>query len=212
MRIRNPELLAALSSCLVACAPTTIYRSAHPVDRGAWRGSAAIGLGALRDTEQDTRIPILPIEVAARRGVTGDLDLGGRLYTFGAEINATFRVHRRGPWAIGLVPALGGLKSRRNNVIPEAIHLHAALTVPVTYTLNPRVDLSFGPLSGWGLYWPEGGGHAQGLWLGAFTNLDIRIGTRWHLLPELSVFRVATGEVPVRGGGLTLGAAFARDW
>ncbi len=67
--------------------------------------------------------------------------------------------------------------------------------------------LSFGPALGFGTYFPEAGGHVAGLFLGTFVNLELALGKRSWLVPELSGFQVVSGEVPVRGAGVNLGAS-----
>lgn len=207
MRASSSVALCALAAGLAltaACPSTTVYRTAEPVPPGHWQLSAATGVGGMRDTEQDSRIPTGHLEIAARRGVRTDLDVGLKLYTVGAEASATWRF-RRGPWSWALAPSLGGAHTRESGVITDAVHLFAGATVIASRRLSPRWHIGLGPLAGWGLYWPETGGHATGAWLGGFVNADAQISARWHLVPELGAYRVLRGEVPVRGGALWAG-------
>ncbi len=201
-------LLAALLGA--GCPSTTVYRSAEPVARGRWQLHGAAGAGAYRDDEQQSRIPSGHVELGARRGITDDLDLGGKLYTYGLEASATWRLARRGAWSYALAPALGGTRTVETPLTTDAIHLHAATALIASRPLSCWM-LAFGPTAGWGLYWPETGGTARGLWLGAFINADRRVGRRWHLTPELGLFRGVSGDVPVDGAWLHLGLGVRID-
>jgi len=196
-------LLGAL--LLAACPSTTVYRTADPVPPGRWQLAAATGIGGMRDTEQESRIPTGHLELAARRGIRPDLDLGLKLYTIGVEASATWRFRRSPTWSWALAPSLGGARTRESGVITDAIHLFAGGAVIASRKLSRRWHLGLGPLAGWGLYWPETGGHATGAWLGGFINADARISASWHLVPEIGAYRVITGEVPVHGGALWAG-------
>lgn len=193
------------------CASTQVYRGADPVDVGHWQAGGALGVGVLRDEEQKTRVPTGHIQFDGRRGMTEDLDLGLRLYTFGLQGNATWRFYEGG-WSWALAPALDGVRTRENALTVDAIQVFFHTTAIATHALSPSWDLSLGPSLGWGVYWPETGGSAQGVWLGGFANMSGRFWERWHFVPELGLLRVFVGEVPVRGIGAYVGAALMRDF
>jgi len=195
----------------VGCPSTTVYRTADPVEPGRWQLGAAVGVGALRDTEQETRIPTGHIELSARRGVAENLDLGLKLYTFGAELNGTFRVHRTKTWSFAVLPSFSGLRTNENAITVNAIHLFGQLGGVASRPLSERWNLGLGGFSGWGLYLPVTGGSAQGAWLGAFATADFKMSRRWHLTPELGFYRVVAGEVPIKGSAANVGVAFRLD-
>jgi hypothetical protein len=195
---------------LAGCPSTTVYRTADPVPPGQWQVGGAVAVGGLRDTEQDTRAPTAAIELSARRGIAPDVDVGAKLYTLGAQLEATWRVHR-GTWSWALAPHVGGMKTNESGAVVSAINLFVGSAAIASRPLSRRWTVGMGPLAGWGLYWPETGGHAQGFWLGGFVHADARLGRRWHLTPELGVYRVVLGEVPVRGSAIHLGAAVRLD-
>jgi len=201
-------LLAVLAA---GCPSTTVYRSADPVEPGRWQLHGGLGAGAWRDTEQETRLPVGSFELGARRGLRDDLDLGVSLYTFGAAIDATWRFHRGPTWSLAVAPSLSGARLAETAVTTDSINLFAGATLIASRPLSRCWTLALGPSLGWGLYWPETGGHAQGGWLGGFVGADRRLGARWHFTPELGLFRVFAGEVPVKGGGIQLGAAARVD-
>src|SRR5262245_48577360 len=195
---RRPRALAiiVLLATAAACGPTGVYRTADPVARGRWQVSAAAGGGVLRDTEQDTRVPTGHIELEGRRGMTENLDVGLKLYTIGLEANATWRVAPR-RWSFALAPSFGGARTREAGIITDAIHLQAGNAFIASRPISARWTFAAGPLVGWGLYWPAGGGSAQGVWAGGFALFDAHVTARFHLVPELAAFDVFAGEVPV---------------
>jgi hypothetical protein len=209
-RGRRVAAALLLLAAAAGCGPTGVYRTADPVARGRWRIAAAAGGGVLRDSEQDTRIPTGHLEIEARRGLTDDLDAGLKLYTLGLEANATWRVARR-RWSFALAPSFGGARTREAGVLTDAVHLQAGNAVIASRPVSARWTFAGGPLLGWGLYLPAGGGLAQGVWAGGFALFDLRATTRFHIVPELAVFDVVWGEVPVHGFGARLGAGVRWD-
>jgi hypothetical protein len=194
---------------LAGCPATGVYRSADPVAPGEWRVGGAASIGVYRDEPQDTRIPTGTIELVVRRGIVEDLDVGARLSTAGLDVSATWRFsHRRWSWAVA--PSIGGLRASESGLSPVALHLFGQAAVIGSRPLSSRWTLGVGPTLGAGLYWPETGGHATGVWLGGFVNAGARVG-KWIFAPELGVLRVVSGDVPVDGSGLHLGVGVTRD-
>jgi len=209
-RATRAAVTALLAAVVAGCGPTGVYRTADPVARGRWQIGAAAGGGVLRDTEQDTRIPTGHIELEARRGMTDALDLGLKLYTFGLEANATWRLyHQR--WSLALAPSVGGARTRENGLITDALHLQAGNAFIASRPISRRWTFAAGPLVGWGLFLPAGGGSAQGIWGGGFALFDFHTSGRFHLAPELALFDVLWGEVPVRGFGARIGVGMRWD-
>jgi len=149
------------------------------------------------------------LEVSARRGIVEDVDVGARIYAAGLDVSATWRFVRRS-WSWAVAPSFGGLRSGESGLSPEAVHLFGQTAVVGSRPLSARWTLGLGPTIGAGLYWPETGGHASGVWLGGFVNAGARAG-RWIIAPELGVLRVVSGDVPVDGSGIQVGVAVTRD-
>lgn len=202
--------VCALLALCSGCPSTSLYRTADPVEPGEWRFGGALGVGVIADSEQGTRFPTGQLELSARRGVREGLDVGGKLYLAGAEVNATWRVYKNN-WSFALAPALSGVKFNENNVVPESVHVFAQVHGIASRPLNERWTLSVGPSSGWGLYWPAGGGSEQGAWLGGFIHTEAKLGTHWRFTPELTTYQVFAGSVPVRGNALQFGVGVSRS-
>jgi len=208
MRILGLSALALACSC----GSYTTYQTAEPLPRGRWQGAVALGPGVFRDDPGDTRLPTIHAEVGARRGVGADTDVGLKLYTIGWEAGVRHRVFHGDAWSIAGLFALGGLRSTGKGGLPDALAGHLRGTLAFTHRSSPRWAWSFGPIATGSLYLPAAGGHATGVLGGVFGNAEWRLGARWRLVPELSLHRTLTGDVPVDGLVVQLGAGLARDF
>ena len=206
-----PAVVCGLSlGALAGCPSTSVYRTADPVKQGAWQVGVSADLGAFSDVEQQTRSPAGSVELTVRRGLTDNVDLGVKLYTFGLEANATWRVRKR-RWSWALAPYVAGLRTANTLGSTRALHLFTGSAVIASRPLSTRWTFATGPFVGYGLYQPETGGVAHGVWLGGFAHFDRAVGKRSHITPELGLYRVVVGEVPVRGAAVRLGAAWRID-
>lgn len=214
MRTRSPEVLVALAGVgLAACGSYTTYQTAEPLRAGRWQGAVAVGPGVFVDRPGETKLPSVHVELAARRGVGADTDVGLKLYGLGVEASVRHRV-RATPagWSFAVLGALGGLRTRGEDTpLPDALGAHLRLTGVATKRTSARWAFSFGPVGTGSLYLPAGGGHATGVLAGAFGNAQ-RTWGRWHLVPELSLHRTVAGDVPVDGAVVQLGVGLARDF
>lgn len=203
--------IAALCLCVLSgCPPTSVYRTADPVAKGAWQVGVGADIGRLSDVEQDLISPSGSLELSLRRGLADNFDMGMKLYTFGLEVNATWRLRKR-RWSWALAPYAASLRTGRRAGATRASHVFAGSALIVSRPLSERWAFATGPFIGYGWYRPETGGSAHGAWLGGFVHLDRRVGARSHFTPELGVYRVVIGDVPVRGGAVRLGAAWRWD-
>ncbi len=214
MPIRASGRLSAACCALLtlsACPSTGVYRTADPVPPKTWRIGGALGIGVLKDTEQKTTIPTVPIVLSARRGIQENLDIGGRIYASGVQVNATWRVYQA-KWSLALAPSLGGIRFLDSVATVDSINLFLGLQGIASTEINKRWTVAMGPKSGWGLYYPETGGSAQGLWFGAFVLAEAKLGEKWRIGPELGGFAVVRGEVPVHGRHLQFAVNTKRDF
>ncbi len=196
---------------LAACGSLTTYQSADTVPRGRWQGMLATGIGAFADRPQQTAIPTATFELAARRGIGDDTDLGVKLYTAGVEASIRHRL-TRGTWSWALLGAIGGARTHADSPTSDAVLTQLRLGAVATFRRSSTWAWNVGPTTAFSLWRPAGGGTAGGALVGAFAGFDWRFGARWHLIPELSLHVTAAGDVPVDGSVLLLGAGVARDW
>lgn len=203
-------LLAALL-LLTACPSTGVYRTADPVPPDQWRLGLASGVGVMHDSERETSIPTLPAVLSARRGLAQDLDLGARVHASGVQLNATWRLYHA-TWSLALAPSIGGVRLVESGATVDSINLFAGLQGIASRPLSKRWTIATGPSTGWGLFYPETGGHAQGLWLGAFVYAEAKVGSKWRMGPEIGGYGVVSGEVPVDGRYFQIAGNVKRDF
>lgn len=204
MRTRRTELLL-LSVLLLGCPPTNLYRTAEPTPKGEWHLTGGVGAGLLRDVEQETKLPTGTVELGARRGLTDDVDVGARVFFPGLDVNATFRFFHRGPWSIAVAPQLSFVRTFASATTTNSLTMFGAAIVPATYRVSRAWAFTAAPSIGSGIYWPETGGNARGLFLGALLGAEWRVHDRLWLVPELTGYRVVSGEVPVAGSFVSFG-------
>lgn len=209
MRTRSPEarppLLALMALMALGCPPTNLYRTAEPTPKGEWHATGGLSVGQIRDFEQQTRLTTGQIELGARRGLTDHLDVGVRIFFPGLDFNATYRFVHRGPWSIAVAPQLSLSRTVASATTTNSFTIFPAAVVPSTYRLSRAWAFTLGPSLGSGVYWPETGGNAKGLWLGGLLGAEWRVGQSFWLVPELTAYRVLAGEVPVKGAFFSFG-------
>jgi hypothetical protein len=195
---------------IAGCPAVATRQTADTVAPGKWQLGAGVDGVLFRDVEQDTRVPSLVVDVGARHGVSDNVDVGARLYTFGLQAGAKWRV-ARGDWRVALAPAADLARTSETQVTTDALHVFGHLPIIFGHDLSHKLGINFGPRATYGYYLPATGGEAHGMFVGAFGNLSIRLHKRWTLLPELGIHRSVAGEVPVRGWMLSLGSGIAVD-
>ena len=114
-------------------------------------------------------------------------------------------------WSLALAPSLSGIRFTETPITVDSINLFAGVQGIASRPLSPRWTIAMGPTTGYGLYYPETGGHAQGAWLGAFVHLEAKVYSKWRLGPELGGYAVIAGEVPVDGSYLQFAFSAKRD-
>lgn len=214
-RARRAAALVLLTTAASGCGSLTSFHTAETLPCGRWQAQAALAAGRYRDEPFATQTPTAQLELAARVGLTDELELGGKLYTFGAEASLRYRVLRspaptRGR-SLAIAASVGGVRSRGEGSLPEMILGQTRLGLLGTWRSSPRLAWTLGALGTGSLFVPAGGGHATGLLLGGVANLDWRFAARWHLVPELALHRALAGEVPVDGSVAVAGVAVAWD-
>jgi hypothetical protein len=82
----------ALMAALAGCGTYTTYQTAEPLAPGRWQLSGAITPAAFSDRPQGTRTPSVISELAVRRGVAAETDVGLKLFSVGAELSVRHRL------------------------------------------------------------------------------------------------------------------------
>lgn len=195
---------------LTGCPSLAVHQTADPLPKDDWAVGASAVAGTLRDIEQDTKAPTAQLAIAARRGVARDVDIGVNVHTFGADANVKWRWLRHGNWSFATLPSVGGARLRETAVTAESVNVFAQL--PVLATVHTTYPITVGAKTIYGLYVPKGGGHEDGWSLGAFANVDVAMGRRWHLVPELGAIRTIAGTVPLKGYIVWLGPGVWKEW
>ncbi len=189
----------------------TTYQSADVLPRGAWQGTVAVGAGAFSDKPQESKTPTATLELAARVGVGAETDVGLKLYTLGIEASVRHRISQ-GRWSWALLGALGGVITDETSPTGKAGLTQLRLGAVATKRRSPRFAWNLGPMTTFSLLRPAGGGTAGGALVGAFFGIDWRFGTKWHLVPEVSLHVTAAGDVPVSGTVGMIGTALSREF
>jgi hypothetical protein len=208
MRTRSLSLLV-----VAGCGSYTTYQTAEPLPRGKWQGAIALGPGLFRDEPGDSKLPSMHAELGVRRGVGAETDVGLKAYSVGWEASVRHRFHQTtSGWSIAGLAAIGGLRSMGQGPLPDALAGHVRATAVFTKRTSNRWAYSFGPVATGSLYLPAAGGHATGVLGGAFGSFEWAFGNKWRMLPELSMHRTISGEVPVEGVVVQLGVGMTRDF
>jgi len=196
---------------LGACGSVTTYQSADVLPRGKWNGMVALGAGGFTDNPQQAKTPTATLELAARRGIGADTDVGLKLYTLGLEASVRHRLSE-GVWSWALLGSLGGVKTNATSPTGEAGLTQLRLGAVATKRRSPCWAWNMGPMTTFSLLRPAGGGTAGGALFGGFVGFDWRFGTNWHLIPELSLHFTVAGDVPVHGTVGMIGTGLTRDF
>jgi hypothetical protein len=193
-----------------SCGSVTTYQSAETLPPGRWQGGVALDLGTYNDREQQTNVPAATAELSLRRGVAAHTDVGIKLYGVGVEASVRQRLVA-GAWSWALLGSVGGVRLPERVGLSESLNAQLRIGAVITRRTSAHVAWSFGPTTTTSLFMPAGGGHATGVMLGAFGSIDVRFGRRYHFVPELSLHRTLTGDVPVSGSVGMLGSALVID-
>jgi hypothetical protein len=196
---------------VTGCGSLTTFQTAEPLPAGRWQVAAAVSGASYRDRELDTRVPSAQVEVAVRRGVGADTDVGLKLYTLGAEASVKHRFVA-GCWQLAGLASVGGAITHGDGALPDAGFYDARLALIATRRTSPAWAWNLGPVATGSLFLPAGGGTGTGLLLGGFASAAWTFGGAWQLVPELSLHATALGDRPVKGVVGELGVGVARTF
>lgn len=211
MRARDAALAALSALALEGCASMSTRLTADPLAPGDWQAGVAVDGVLFRDIEQQGTVPGGRVELTARRGVTEDLDVGVKLYESGIDASARVRLSK-GSWSLAVAPAAGLGATAETAVFPRGQLLHAHLPFIASTRLSDRTAIALGPKALYSYLRLATGGDFHGASLGAFFFFDWRFSDRWHLTPEVNLYRSIAGEVPVKGWSAQVGPGLAVDF
>jgi len=211
MRIASNPLLVVVA--LAGCGTYTTYQTAEPLAPGRWQGSIAITPGLFYDRPSRVPTPTTISEIAVRRGVGADTDVGVKLFSVGGEVSVRHRVITC-EWQWAVLGALAWARTEEQGGTTEGFFGELRVAAAATRRTSARWAFTVGPVLTGSQYWFAGGGSARGLLAGGFANAQWTFGSarRWHMTPELSLHATLVGDVPVAGYVTMLGIALARDF
>ncbi len=212
-----------VSLTLAGCPSLSTMQTPRTVPQGQVRlglGFEALGIKTASHTDSTGQtvpgesLTLPQFEFAARYGLTDNMDIGGKLYFFGAELGLKYQF-LRGPLDVAIAPAASyisiGSSSNGSSGSISATYLH--LPVLFGFNLNENVVLSFGPKF---LYTiasvttsdsssnDRSSAATSGLWLGGYVSLPLKVGHAFWIAPEINVYRPLKEDVLLYQGGLAL--------
>ena len=188
------------------------------VPRGRLRLGLAVETVTIKSDTGASRLLPQP-EVAARYGLTGDLDAGLKLYPIGGELGVKYQVVH-GTLDLAIAPAVdyfpnadafsSSPASRTPGDVPAnppfgLVHLH----LPLLFGWNASecVTIGFGPKFLYAISSSEtapslhNAAARAGALFGGFVSLPVRIEEGFWIVPELNVYEPVAGGGPVWQGG-----------
>lgn len=197
------------------CGTFAVQHTAEPLARGQWRGSVIASAQKLTDNEQSATAPGGVLGLRAARGIGHHTEIGGALYTLGAEAFGKRQLWQTAgatPWSVAALVALGGVQLPARGVISPGTEVHARIVGIVTKRTSGCLTWSAGPSVAAYEFWPRSGGNEHGVWLGGFANLAWQWSEHWTLVPEVSLHRALTGTFPVDESIAELSIGWSRTW
>ena len=201
--MRTPVLLLA-ASLLCGCPSVSMLGTARTVDKGKtqWAlGLATTGTVFTRTPMSGQPFNIGPtVELAARHGLTDRVELGGRLWGSGVQVDGKFallRAEKERGLDLSLAPSAGVVVSPLGNQVPN-IPLQLAVLggwgfdvvhVTVGMRLMDQIVFYQGPINTF--------------WGGFNLGVALKLSDRIRLVPEIALlvpFRSTVNEVYFQSG------------
>ncbi len=182
-------LLVAVAAVLAGCPSISVLGSARTLDKGRTRVAVALEGNAFVNPNPGPNRPEGPpavpiVEVAVHRGVSDRVELGGRLWTFGLQLDSKFALFKSAPeggFDLAVMPTVGVAWRPAANAVPN-IPVQVAVLAGYNFDglhlwAGPRLidQIVFyqGPINTWSA--------------GASAGVSIRMSPSVRLAPELSV-------------------------
>lgn len=184
-------LLSALA-LLTGCPSFTTMGTARTMPKGKAQVYFATGVTMLRDFQLDSAasepdsFSLPSFEAGARYAVTDRIEVGGKLFPLGTELNAKFGLVRSPSPDEGVSVALAPAVSVYSFEAGESatyLWLHAPLLVGLA--LPGGSELTLGPRAS-GMLVRSGGDRLDALFLGGSLGLAWKVADGFRILPEVS--------------------------
>ena len=202
-------VLAVALAC-TGCPSFSTLQTPRTVPEGEIRfAGLAGGAGALSD-ERGPGPRAAQFELSARYGLSERVDVGVKLYALGIEAGVKWLI-LRGPLDIAIAPAVS-YASFDDQMGTSFNAFYAHLPLLFGWNISDRVTLSFGPKLLVGYQFRSGDVVRsdllliEGLLVGMYVSVPIRIGRAFWIAPELNAYANVTngdvGKVTIYEGGL----------
>ncbi len=220
--VRGPWLLLVVGLAAVCggCPSFSTLQTPRTVPEGELRfGALAGGAGALSD-EGGAGPRSAQFELSARYGLSERVDVGVKLYALGIEASLKWWMVR-GPLDLAIAPAVS-YASFDDQMGTQFNAFYAHLPLLLGWNVSDRVTLSFGPKLMFGYQFRSGDVVRDdlllidGLLVGAYVSVPIRIGRSFWIAPEINAYANVTngaiGDQTIYQGGIAFmfGGADAR--
>jgi hypothetical protein len=210
--VRGPwlPLVVGLAAVCAGCPSFSTLQTPRTVPEGELRfGALAGGAGALSDdTGPGPRSA--QFELSARYGLSERVDVGVKLYALGIEASLKWWMVR-GPLDLAIAPAVS-YASFDDRMGTQFNAFYAHLPLLMGWNLSDRVTLSFGPKLMFGYQFRRGDVVRDdlllidGLLVGAYVSVPIRIGRAFWIAPEINAYsnlsNGAIGDTTIYQGGI----------
>jgi len=210
--VRGPWLLAVvgLAAVCAGCPSFSTLQTPRTVPEGELRfGALAGGAGALSN-DAGPGPSSAQFELSARYGLSERVDVGVKLYALGIEASLKWWMVR-GPLDLAIAPAVS-YASFDDRMGTQFNAFYAHLPLLLGWNLSDRVTLSFGPKLMFGYQFRRGDVVRDdlllidGLLIGAYVSVPIRIGRAFWIAPEINAYsnlsNGAVGDTTIYQGGI----------
>lgn len=210
--VRREWLLLVLAVALACggCPSFSTLQTPRTVPEGELRFAALAG-GAGAPSDEDGPGPrSAQFELSARYGVSSSVDVGVKLYALGIEAGVKWLM-LRGPVDIAIAPAIS-YASFDDTMGTSFNAFYAHLPLMFGWNISNRVTLSFGPKLMFGYQFRSGDAVREdpllidGMLVGLYVSVPIRIGPAFWIAPEVNAYTNVTngvvGDITIYQGGL----------
>ena len=189
--MRRLALLPALA-LLAGCPSFSTMGTARTLPKGKGQFFVAPGGMVLKDFQRDANgqyesFGLPTVEFGGRYGVTDGVEVGGKVWMLGAEIDSKFALLRAPSADAGLDVSLAPAISLYPFTSGDQNATYAWIHLPLLVGVNlGGSQLVLGPRAS-GMFITGSGDDVSALWLGGSLGYAWKVGDGFRLLPEVSV-------------------------